>query len=117
MTLEDEQRAWCSARKLPFLGIDLARKVGISRALLENPDGQPLHGLRNRPGLTTTGWYLWSGEKTDADDFFVPVHATHLLERHRHVLVLLGPAPGWRFLMAPGYEDVWFDHEVASLVG
>jgi hypothetical protein len=21
----------------------------------------------------------------------------------------LGLAPGWRFLIAPGYEDVWFD--------
>ena len=27
-------------------------------------------------------------------------------------LPYLGLAPGWRFLIAPGYEDVWYDEKL-----
>ncbi|OLT22119.1 hypothetical protein BJF81_13360 [Ornithinimicrobium sp. CNJ-824] len=30
---------------------------------------------------------------------------------------MLGVAPGWRFLIAPGYEDVWCDPSLLSQVG
>lgn len=75
----------------------------------------PVNGLRHQPEGGTCGWYLWAGEELSPDpDFFVPVHVAHLSEWCPAVLPYLGLAPGWRFLIAPGYEDVWFD---PSLLG
>lgn len=77
----------------------------------------PLNGLRHRPG-TTSGWFIWAGEQwSDDDDFFKPVHVSHLVEWRPEAAPLLGLPEGWRFLIAPGYQDVWFDvqlleHEV-----
>jgi hypothetical protein len=73
-------------------------------------DVWPLNGLRHPAEAGTTGWYLWRSEHFPADDdAFVPVHTEHLLEDLPEVVPYLALAPGWRFLLAPGYEDVWFD--------
>jgi hypothetical protein len=120
-TLEDEQKTWCAAREIPYFGLDLAKKVGISRELLDDPfAASPLQGIRHTPSATTTGWFLWSGENDGSPNFFLPMHAEHLLARHRHLLPLLGGAPGWCFILAPdddNYEDVWFDASIASTIG
>ena len=42
-------------------------------------------------------------------DFFRPTHAAHLIDRCPEVMPMLGLPEGWRFLLAPGHEDVWFD--------
>ena len=56
------------------------------------------------------GWYLWAGEElSQADDFFQSVHVLHLVNTNSEVMRFLGLAPGWRFLLAGDYEDVWFD--------
>jgi hypothetical protein len=41
--------------------------------------------------------------------FFLPLHVTHLESRCPEIIKYLGLAPGWRFLVAPDYEDVWYD--------
>ena len=69
----------------------------------------PIHGLRHAPENGTCGWYLWTGEYSDADKFFAPMHASHLTALFPDVLPYLGLAPGWRFLLARGHEDIWFD--------
>jgi hypothetical protein len=83
-------------------------KVGIAR---NAKDGAwPLNGLRHPPVGDTTGWYIWAGETlSDAPDFFEPVHVHHLSARCPALLRFLGLAPGWRFLLAGGYADVWAD--------
>jgi hypothetical protein len=68
-----------------------------------------LHGLRHPPSGTSNGWYVWSGELSEKDDFFEPWHASHLIEQVPEVEHLLALPPGSRFLIAPGYEDVWED--------
>ena len=69
-----------------------------------------LNGLRHPPGSDTNGWYLWPGENLSTDrDFFQPVHVEHLYESSPDVVPYLALPPGWRFLVAPGYEDVWKD--------
>jgi hypothetical protein len=45
-------------------------------------------------------------------DFFVPTHAAHLTEYRPICLPYLALPPGWRFLLAPGYEDVWYDESL-----
>jgi len=112
-----EQRVTCRRVGADFEHCVPGLKVGISRELLSNPHGAPLHGLRTRPSPTTTGWYLWSGEMSDVPDFFVPIHLVHIWHSHAHILPYLGMARGWRFLIAPEYEDIWFDSRTASLDG
>lgn len=41
--------------------------------------------------------------------FFQPLHRAHISELCPQVVPYLGLPPGWRFLIADGYEDVWFD--------
>jgi hypothetical protein len=86
-------------------------KVGLSHNV--RTGAMPINGVRCRPEAGTTGWYIWAGETMSEDpDFFEPLHTEHLAERCPDVLPFLELPPGWRFLVAPGYEDVWFDPDV-----
>jgi hypothetical protein len=87
-------------------------KVGIALHTLHL---QPLNGLRHAPEAGTSGWYIWGGgEPGTGADFFVPMHVSHLDQRCPTVLAYLALPPGFRFLVAPGHEDIWFDD---SLLG
>lgn len=83
-------------------------KLGVSR---NTRDGVwPLNGLRHPVAGSTCGWYIWAGDQLpEDDDFFVPLHVEHLVEWNSAAVKYLALPPGWRFLVAPGYEDVWFD--------
>jgi len=71
---------------------------------------QPINGLRHPPQDGTTGWFLWAGEVfSEAGDFFKPLCVRHLGGQCRSIVKYLGLPPGWRFLIADDYEDVWFD--------
>ena len=84
------------------------QKVGIAKNVTDGI--QPINGLRHPPKGDTSGWHIWAGETfSDAPDFFAPLHAEHLADWCASVLKYLGLPPGWRFLIAPGYEDVWYD--------
>lgn len=73
----------------------------------------PLNGLRNIPVGQMSGWYLWCGENfSEAPDFFSPLHTSHLYEDYPEIIDLLGLPPGYRFLLAPDYLDVWFDENL-----
>jgi hypothetical protein len=86
-------------------------KVGI--ALNVKQGLQPINGLRIRPEGDTTGWYIWAGDTcSDDPDFFVPLHVEHLASWCPQVIPYLQLPPGWRFLIAPDYEDVWEDDEL-----
>jgi hypothetical protein len=85
-------------------------KVGISKSVR---DGLwPIHGLRHPPAADTSGWYIWAGEYSAAADFFVPLHVDHLSSWCSAAVPYLGLPPGWRFLLAPDHEDVWFDESL-----
>lgn len=83
-------------------------KVGIARNV---KDGVlPVNGMRLRPDEGTTGWFIWAGDElSQAPDFFVPLHVSHLNEWSPRVIKFMGLPPGWRFLVSDGYEDVWED--------
>jgi hypothetical protein len=101
------QRATCKrigARFIPALPTD---KLGIAIATLQL---KPLNALRHAPESATCGWYVWGGKEfDDPPDFFQPLHVAHIGEYCPALLPYLGLAPGWRVLLADGYEDVWFD--------
>ena len=70
---------------------------------------QPMHGLRHSPEENTNGWYLWRGEYSDDPEFFTPLHVEHVMDWCPEAMPYLALPPGWRFLLAPDHEDVWFD--------
>ena len=86
-------------------------KVGIASNVRDGV--QPLNGLRCHPVGDTSGWYIWAGEEwSDDPDFFAPLHIHHLAEWCPAVIPYLLLPPGWRFLIAAGQEDVWFDEQL-----
>ncbi|MBX4907030.1 MULTISPECIES: hypothetical protein [Rhizobium] len=86
--------------------------VGIARNVKSG--FRPINGLRHPVVGNTTGWYIWAGEYSFADDFFSPLHISHLADWAPIVEQYLGLAPGWRFLIDGDYEDVWFDEALLS---
>lgn len=85
-------------------------KIGVAGSTRTVPRTWPLNGLRHRPAADTCGWYIWAGDEMSEDaDFFLPLHVDHVAEWCPEAEPYLALPPGWRFLIAPGYEDVWFD--------
>jgi len=107
---EDEaiQRDVCKRWGSLYIPTDLDSMIGIAANVREGV--YPLNGLRHPICGKASGWYIWAGEEmSKSEDFFLPLHVEHLDEWNLSVKMYLGLAPGWRFLAAPGYEDVWFD--------
>ncbi|WP_353311057.1 hypothetical protein [Shimia sp. NS0008-38b] len=83
-------------------------KVGISQSSLDGV--LPLNGLRHPVTNGVSGWYIYGGLAfSQAPDFFMPMHVSHLKERCPLALKFLLLPPGWRFLTDGDYEDIWFD--------
>jgi hypothetical protein len=108
-----EQRLVCDKYNTELVLPDPNLIVGVSMNLRENID--PVHGLRHPLEGNTTGWYLWSGEYSEDPDFFKPLHYHHLIDWRPDILKYLGLPPGWRFLYAANYEDVWYDDELLNI--
>lgn len=113
MSITPAQRAVCARLGVTAVPAPADLKVGLARNVRTGL--LPLHGLRHPPQGDTTGWYIWAGELSDADDFFEPVHVGHLPEIRPAVLPYLALPPGWRFLVAPDYEDVWEDESLLDV--
>lgn len=89
-------------------------KVGISRNVKEGL--LPIHAIRHPPEGDTTGWYVFAGEEMSKDpDFFVPLHVAHLREWCPIVIPYLQLPPGWAVVVAPDYEDVYFNERLLSV--
>jgi hypothetical protein len=109
MSKEEAQLAVCQQYGAMYVSSPEGLKIGLASGVKAGL--RPIHGLRHQPEGDTTGWYIWAGEASDAEEFFQPFHAVHLLNWEPDLYRFLGLAPGWRFLLVPeeGYEDVWFD--------
>lgn len=101
------QKALCADMKADFVA---APSDWISGFASETKGRTPLNGLRHPANPGTTGWYLWCGEENSrAKDFYQPIHTQHLYDDFPIAAKLLGLPPGYRFLLACEYLDVWFD--------
>jgi hypothetical protein len=86
-------------------------KVGVARNVGHGV--LPLNALRHPTEDGSSGWVIWAGEEISSDpDFFLALHVSHLGEWCPEILPYLALPPGWRVLIAPGYEDVWFDETI-----
>lgn len=107
------QLAICQRFGTAFVDAPPDTTVGIA---LQTLDKLPLNGLRHPPEGGTCGWYIWGGKEfSQSVTFFQAVHVAHLEERCPDAVPYLGLPPGWRFLLAPGYEDVWYDAALLNI--
>lgn len=114
MSSVSEQHKICARYGAPFVQAPDELIAGVAKNVLTSVT--PINGLRHPPARGTTGWYVWAGEAYSSDaDFFVPLHVAHLGEWRAEVLPYLGLPPGWRFLLAEGQEDVWFDPQLLDV--
>ncbi|MDC7700566.1 immunity protein Imm33 domain-containing protein [Vogesella indigofera] len=87
-------------------------KVGIALVTLHL---LPLNAVRHKAENGTCGWYIWGGGTLHQDpDFFQPIHVSHLDEYVPGIQKYLALPAGWRVLLAPNYEDVWFDESLLA---
>lgn len=110
----DAQVRICTAQNVepaPPLASD---KAGIALTTLRVG---PLNGMRIRPECGASGWYIWGGAYSEASDFFAPLHHHHMTDRCPAALPFMALPPGWRFLVAPGHVDVWFDPQLLNREG
>ena len=106
-----QQKFICQKWGADFLESPSHLKLGIAENVKNGI--WPINGLRVYPEGDTSGWYIWAGEElSNNDDFFQPLHISHLEHRLPIIEKYLGLPPGWRFLIANDYEDVWFDEEL-----
>jgi hypothetical protein len=90
--LEARQREVRQRYGSAFVAAPVNLKVGISENARHGV--VQLNGLRHNP---------------EGD---MPLHVAHLRAWCPDALPFLGLAPGWRFLKAGEYVDVWFDREL-----
>lgn len=84
----------------------LEAKLGIALATIGK---LPINGLRVRLD-GTCGWFIWGdGEPSTDPDFYQPLHVAHVAEYLPSVEPYLSLPLGYRFQIADGHEDVWFD--------
>jgi hypothetical protein len=111
---EDRQRATCALYGSKFVETSRYERLGVADNVISGM--LPLNGLRHPPVEGASGWYIWAGDTLSADPrFFRPLHASHILEYCPEVGPFLGLAPGWRFLIAGDYQDVWYDPELLDV--
>ena len=110
-----EQRQLCDKYKVLWTEAASGLFIGLSDDVFNGLN--PINGLRHPHCDKTTGWYIWAGEEfSQAEDFFKPYHASHLLTLRPGIIKYLGLPPGFRFLIDDkGYEDVWADPELLKI--
>lgn len=105
----EPQKKICEKFNSLWKPINKKFKIGIS----DNWNENPINGLRHSQQKGTTGWFIWSGEYSENDDFFKPICAEHLLQIRPEIIKYLGLEIGFRFLVDnKGYEDVWKDENI-----
>src|SRR4051812_28508358 len=110
----EKQKAVCASHKVHFHSVEPRSVIGI--AMNVRMGLMPLNGLRHPPTGGSSGWYIWAGEQLSTDsDFFKPLHAEHMVGWCPKILKFLALPPGWRFLVANEYEDVWFDSALLNI--
>ena len=107
------QKVVCEEHAVGYVAALPESKLGFA---LSTKGKISINGLRHPVVGDTNGWYIWCGEDFSNDGkFFQPLHASHVYEDYPAVAKFLGLPPGFRFLLAPGAVDIWFDESLLKL--
>jgi hypothetical protein len=113
LMIEEAQKVLCSRYGAAFVSTPPDDKLGFAKA---TAGLMPINGLRNPQTAGTSGWYIWCGEAfSESADFFDPQCARHFYENAPEASRLLGLPPGYRFLLAGDYLDVWYDEKLLDI--
>ncbi|WP_254561649.1 immunity protein Imm33 domain-containing protein [Dyadobacter diqingensis] len=108
----DRQKEICEQNNSTWKPINKKLKIGVST----NLEKDPINGLRHPSEKGTTGWFIWTGEYSEAEDFFLPICAEHLLQQRPEIIKYLGLDIGYRFLAdSKDYEDIWYDEKLKKI--
>jgi len=103
-TLTEVQNQLCAKYQLaPVASEDM---VAVALATVGR---MPIHGTRLvLEDGENVSWFIYCGEHTQAEDFYQPLHISHLPDYLPLVLPYLRLPPGANFIIDDqGYEDVW----------
>ncbi len=110
---EEAQKAVCKQFGAGFVSPVPEAKINFASS---SAGQMPINGLRHPPTGESSGWYIWCGESfSEAADFFEPRCTQHFYDERHELIRLLGLAPGWRFLKAGDYLDVWYDPTLLTI--
>jgi hypothetical protein len=113
LKIEEAQKTLCSRYGAAFVSTPPDDKVGLAAS---TAGLKPINGLRHPLTSGTSGWYIWCGESfSESADFFEPQHAIHIYEILPDASHLFGLPPGYRFLLAGDYLDVWYDEALLNV--
>ncbi len=102
----EKQKEVCKIHKSLWKPINKKLRIGSSTNIYNGP----INGIRQPGEKGLTGWFIWTGSYSEADDFFQPICAEHLLQLRPDIIKYLGLDIGYRFLIDKnGYEDIWYD--------
>jgi hypothetical protein len=110
----EAQKAICRQFSADFYTVDWGLKLGISPNVKTGLE--PVNGFRHPAERGTSGWYIYAGEVRQSDEqFFEPLHQEHVVDWKPEIIEFLALGPGWRFLIAGDYRDVWYDESLLVL--
>ncbi len=106
MNLIDLQKQICEKYQSGYRAINESEMVAIA---LQTLGQQPIYATRIIPEQDENiTWFIHCGEYSDADDFYQPMHASHLDQLLPQVLPYLALDYGFNFIIDDdGYEDIW----------
>ncbi len=105
----DRQKQICEKHQSIWNPINKKLTIGVGGSDL---NADPIHGLRHSKEKGTTGWFIWTGEYSESDDFFKPICAEQLLQIRPDLIKYFGLDVGYQFLIDKnGYEDVWLNEK------
>jgi hypothetical protein len=111
----EKQKIVCRRFDTDFFASSFDKIIGVALKSFDE-DRMPINGLRHPiENEQSTSWYIWAGEYSDDDNFFQPVHISHLLEICPKAINYLGLPSGWRFLVDNNYDDVWYDETLLKI--
>lgn len=107
------QKEVCTKFNSDFVPCSETEKLGLA---IETLGKLPINGLRYKAENGTCGWYIWCGEEMSQEpEFFKPLHVRHIKEYLPEIDKYLALPPGYRFLIADDYEDVWYDSSLTNM--
>lgn len=108
----EKQNEICLKYSSKWNPVNKKLNIGVS----SNLDNDPINGLRHPAEKGTTGWFIWTGEYSENEDFFKPMCAEHLLQIRPDIIKFFGLDIGFRFLCDnTGYQDVWYDDSLKMI--
>lgn len=110
----DRQKEICRKYDAEYTPVEDDQILGLSKGF--DKTKLPINGLRHPGQGDSSGWFIWTGELSDKEDFFQPQHAKHILKLSPEIVPYLALPAGWRFLIGDnGYVDVWYDESLLQI--